>query len=111
MNRSRRCCAGLLALVALSLAAVALSMAQPAAVAQQGGQGGQATGEKPIKLLFLGDGGHHKPADRFKQLQPALSPRGIDLTYTDKVTDLNAQTLNQYDGLVIYANTTSITPE
>jgi putative membrane-bound dehydrogenase-like protein len=66
---------------------------------------------KPIKLLFLGDHGHHQPAERFRQLQPVLAKRGIDLTYTDKVADLNSQHLADYDGLIIYANTTKIAPE
>jgi putative membrane-bound dehydrogenase-like protein len=73
--------------------------------------GGQAAEPKPIKVLFLGDNGHHRPAERFRQLQPVLAQRGIDLTYTDKVDALNAKTLAAYDGLVIYANTTRITPE
>src|SRR5262249_6341118 len=66
---------------------------------------------KPIKVLFLGDNGHHRPAERFRQLQPVLARRGIDLTYTDKVEALNPKTLSAYDGLLIYANTTKITPE
>ncbi len=66
---------------------------------------------KPIKILFLGDDGHHKPADRFKQMQPVLQKRGIELTYTDKAESLNAKTLADYDGLLIYANTEKITPE
>ena len=43
--------------------------------------------EAPVKVLFLGDNGHHRPADRFAQLQPVLAPRGIELVYTDKVSD------------------------
>jgi uncharacterized protein len=66
---------------------------------------------KPIRILFLGDSGHHKPAERFKQLQPEFTKRGINLTYTDNVADLNARTLGAYDGLMIYANTTRIAPE
>jgi hypothetical protein len=65
---------------------------------------------KPIRILFLGDNGHHRPADRFKQLQPVLANRGIQLTYSDKVADLNPTTLAEYDGLLIYANTTRISP-
>ncbi len=71
----------------------------------------QAAEPKPIKVLFLGDNGHHRPAERFRQLQPVLAKRGIDLTYTDKVDALNPKTLAAYDGLLIYANTTKITPE
>src|SRR5688572_32858288 len=66
---------------------------------------------EPLKLLFLGDNGHHKPAERFPQLQPVLKERGIELVYTGKVEDLNAETLAKYDGLIVYANTTRISPE
>src|SRR5262245_32104205 len=66
---------------------------------------------EPLKLLFLGDNGHHQPAARFHQLQPVLKERGIELTYSDKVEDLNAETLGKYNGLIIYANTTRISPE
>src|SRR5262245_56900316 len=66
---------------------------------------------KPLKVLFLGDNGHHRPAERFRQLQPVLAKRGIDLTYTDKADALNADVLGAYDGLMIYANTTRITPD
>ena len=41
--------------------------------------------QRPLKVLFLGDNGHHRPADRFRQLEPVLASRGIELTYTDKV--------------------------
>jgi putative membrane-bound dehydrogenase-like protein len=66
---------------------------------------------KPIKILFLGDNGHHRPVDRFRQLQGVLAARGIELTYTDQASALNPTTLAGYDGLLIYANTTRITPE
>jgi uncharacterized protein len=69
-----------------------------------------AADAKPIRILFLGDNGHHRPADRFKQLRPVLAKRGIELTYSDKVADLNPKTLAKYDGLLIYANTTRISP-
>lgn len=69
-----------------------------------------AADRKPLKLLFLGDNGHHQPAVRFKQLQPVMAQRGIELTYSDVADDLNPQTLGAYDGLVIYANTEKITP-
>ena len=66
---------------------------------------------KPIRILFLGDDGHHLPAARFRDLQPVMAQRGIELTYTESAGDLNARTLAGYDGLMIYANTTRITPE
>ena len=64
-----------------------------------------------VKILFLGDAGHHKPVERFRQLQPAFDKRGIELVYTDKLDVLDAKTLAPYDGLMIYANQTKITPE
>ena len=72
----------------------------------------RTTKEPPkLKLLFLGDNAGHKPAERFKILQPVFAARNIELTYTDKLTDLNAQNLAKYDGLMIYANQTKISPE
>src|ERR1043165_4178162 len=66
---------------------------------------------KPINALFLGDNGHHVPAERFKNLQPPMAERGITLTYTDKLDDLNPTTLGHYDVLVIYANHTTISKD
>jgi putative membrane-bound dehydrogenase-like protein len=63
-----------------------------------------AEGPAPLKVLFVGDTGHHRPAERFKQLQPVLAARGIETVYTEKVSDLNAKTLAEYDGLIVYAN-------
>lgn len=64
-----------------------------------------------LKLLFLGDNAGHSPATRFKIIQPVFAQRNIELTYTDKLDDLNAKKLAEYDGLMIYANHTKITPE
>ena len=60
--------------------------------------------ETPIKVLFLGDAGHHKPAERFAHLQPVLAPRGIELVYTDRVSYLEPAVLAAYDALAVYAN-------
>jgi putative membrane-bound dehydrogenase-like protein len=67
--------------------------------------------QKSIRLLFLGDKGHHQPAARFRQLQPALAQRGIELKYTENAGDLNSETLAAFDGLVVYANIEQITPQ
>lgn len=64
--------------------------------------------ESPLKLLFLGDQKGHQPATRFEILGPVLADRGIELTYTENVNDLNQQKLNQYDGLFLYANIDTI---
>ena len=75
------------------------------------GTGTGPTSSRPaLRVLFLGDRGHHRPADRAAQLKPVLASRGIDVTYTEKASDLNRETLAKYDALLIYANTESITP-
>src|SRR5262245_28449045 len=66
---------------------------------------------RPVKVLFPGDNGHHRPAERHRQLAPVLAARGIDLVYTDRAEALNPRTLAAYDALLVYANTTRITPE
>ena len=65
----------------------------------------------PLRVLFLGDQGHHNPADRAAQLVPTLAGRGIDVTYTNDVGSLNADFLSRFDALVLYANIERITPE
>jgi putative membrane-bound dehydrogenase-like protein len=66
---------------------------------------------RALKVLFLGDNGHHRPAERFRQLQPVLADRGIDLVYTDKTDALNPKVLASYDALAVYANIEKIAPE
>src|SRR5258708_13418400 len=39
---------------------------------------------------------------------PVPKSRGIDATYTEKMSDLNPDTLAKYDALIVYANTTEI---
>ncbi len=64
-----------------------------------------------LRVLFLGDNGHHRPADRFKQIQPVLADKGIETVYTDDLADLNAARLAGFDCLIVFANHTRITPE
>lgn len=64
-----------------------------------------------VEVLFLGDPvGHHKPIERVPTIMAALGPKGINFTYTDKLEDLNAETLSKFDALMIYANWDEITP-
>src|SRR5262245_337806 len=65
----------------------------------------------PLKVLFLGDNGHHSPNDRYRQLVPVFAGRNIDLIYLDKADALDPKILAGYDGLIIYANLEKITPE
>jgi uncharacterized protein len=64
-----------------------------------------------LEILFLGDDGHHQPHARFKQMAAAMGVRGINFTYTDDADALNGENLGLYDGLIVYANTTQITPD
>ncbi len=61
-----------------------------------------------LELLFLGDKGHHKPFDRLPALQSAIGVKGMNITYTESLKDLNPQYLNKFDALIIYANHDSI---
>ncbi|MGC1273357.1 MAG: PVC-type heme-binding CxxCH protein [Planctomycetaceae bacterium] len=65
----------------------------------------------PLRVLLLGDRGPHHPADRSSQLIPVLANRGIDVTYTEDVADLNRDFLARFDALLIYANIERIAPE
>lgn len=61
--------------------------------------------EPRLRVLFLGDGGHHQPARRAADLMPVLAEHGIDATYTDDVAStLTPDRLAQFDGLIVYAN-------
>ena len=61
-----------------------------------------------LQLLFLGDKGHHKPFDRYPSLQSAVGVKGMNITYTDNLKDLNDDYLNKFDALIIFANQDSI---
>lgn len=79
---------------------------QQAAVRQSADSRGAAP--RRVEILFLGDNGHHRPIDRVPQLMAALGNKGINITYTDKLEDINPDNLNKYDGLLIFANWDSI---
>jgi len=63
-----------------------------------------------LEVLFLGDNGHHRPIERVPTLMAALGPKGINITYTDNLDDLNSKTLNKYDALMLFANWDEISP-
>ncbi|WP_198674165.1 PVC-type heme-binding CxxCH protein [Chitinophaga alhagiae] len=67
---------------------------------------------RKIEILFLGhQSEHHNSALYMPMLASALATEGIQLTYTDDPDDLNSSNLAQYDGLMLYANHDSITPQ
>jgi putative membrane-bound dehydrogenase-like protein len=99
MFRVRRTLILLLSLISLSI---------PTRAADDPNQNPTA---RRLKILFLGDNGHHQPIERLRQIHSNFSRRGIDFTYTDRLIDLNPTNLNRYDSLLVYANIERITPE
>ncbi|EMS34767.1 Putative secreted glycosyl hydrolase [Mariniradius saccharolyticus AK6] len=68
-------------------------------------------GPRRAEILFLGhDSKHHDSEKLMPILARALFPKGINFTYTSDPNDLNEETLNMYDGIMIYANHDEITP-
>ncbi len=71
-----------------------------------------AEGEfRRLAVLFLGDNGHHRPAERAQQALVPLAKRGIDIFYHDSLDVLRPDRLAAYDCLLIYANQEQISPE
>ncbi len=69
------------------------------------------TDPRRVEILVLGhDSEHHNSEKLMMYLQTPLFQKGINLTYTTDLADLNSETLNNYDGLMIYANHDSISP-
>lgn len=91
--------AGRAGVLLLMLAALAV----PARVEAQAPAGGR------VKVLFLGDDGHHEPTTRAKLVLPVLAHNGIELFYTDEPSDLNPEELSQYHALVLYNNHPEVT--
>ena len=58
-------------------------------------------GQDPLEVLFLGDRGHHKPAERSRQLIPYLLHRGIKVHYTESMADITPKNLARYDALIV----------
>jgi putative membrane-bound dehydrogenase-like protein len=93
----------------LLLAAVALPLSYCTAPQTAGSRTAKsAAPARRVEILFLGDNGHHRPVERIPALMAALGDKGINLTYTDNLEDLNPATLARYDGLLIYANWDSL---
>ena len=82
---------------------------QPAAAARAAA----AESARPLRLLFLGHDRDHHPSGKLLPLLAApLARRGIQMTHVSTPEEaLVASTLKHYDGLVIYANHKTITPE
>ena len=64
------------------------------------------------EVLFLGNESQHHDSQKYAPwLSIKLFKSGINLTYTNSLSDLNQETLAKFDGLIIYANYESISPE
>ena len=68
----------------------------------------QAAPADRLKVLFLGDDALHRPYARAKEILPALARNGIDMFYTDDVSDLNDENLDLYHALIFYNNQSTL---
>jgi putative membrane-bound dehydrogenase-like protein len=67
------------------------------------------TEPRRVEILVLGhESEHHNSEKLMLHLGTPLFQKGINLTYTTDLNDLNEEVLNNYDGLMIYANHDSI---
>ncbi len=65
-----------------------------------------------IRVLMLGDNGHHRPVSLYRTVKDSLKETGIDLEYRDDVAAvLTPETLARFDALLVYGNIDSITPD
>ena len=70
------------------------------------------TNPRPIQILFLGHHSqHHNSYEYAPILMQTWTKDGIHITYTEDPGDLNAENLNFYDGLILYANHETITSD
>ena len=70
----------------------------------------QSPSAQRLRVLFLGDNGHHRPTQRAKDITPVLAARGIDLFYTDDRDDLNDSELDRYHAVMLYNNHMTVSP-
>jgi putative membrane-bound dehydrogenase-like protein len=75
--------------------------------------GGRVAAEETesLRVLFLGDRGHHDPSSRARVLIPVLKAQKIEIEYTDQLADLNPENLETFDVLLLYANHDAIEPQ
>jgi putative membrane-bound dehydrogenase-like protein len=64
-----------------------------------------------LRVLFLGDRGHHQPEARLHQVYGELGRARIAVDYEEKVEALTPERLALYDVLMVYANHLEIAPE
>jgi uncharacterized protein len=64
-----------------------------------------------LRVLFLGDRGHHQPEARLHQVYGELGRARIAVDYEEKVEAITSERLALYDVLMVYANHLQIAPE
>lgn len=100
-------------LVALAVVALAWIVHVSLQGANDVAPGQAASSEKAprrVKVLFLGDNGHHKPLERYRQAVTEMTRRGVDLTYVDDLAQITPENLRRFDVLALYANIDRVTP-
>ncbi len=75
------------------------------------GIGSHAAAQDTLKVLMLGDAGFHKPSSFFRTLEEPLKKQGIELKYSENLSDVNPENLKGFAGLMVFANIEKITPE
>jgi putative membrane-bound dehydrogenase-like protein len=69
----------------------------------------QVVAQERVRVIMLGDKGHHQPSSLYRAIQKPLAEVGIDLEYSDDVDGtLNKSRLEKSDALLIYANIDTI---
>lgn len=63
----------------------------------------QPSGER-LRVLFLGDHGHHQPAVRLQEVMGSLARRGIAVDWEDELARVTPELLARYDAVAVYAN-------
>ncbi|MGD9648212.1 MAG: hypothetical protein AB7U73_21050, partial [Pirellulales bacterium] len=87
--------------MAIALAtAISLATLAPAACA-----------DEPLRVLFLGDEGHHRPAAMAELARPALADSGIEIEYTADAAVLDNDKLDGFDCLLVFRDSGDVTAE
>lgn len=70
----------------------------------------QTDAKDTLSILLFGDRGRHQASMRAQEFNPVMAARGINITFTENLRDLNVATLAKYDGLIIYADSVKVEP-
>jgi len=96
------------ALLIFSLCATASTLSAQAKPAAKSQSPTSTPTQSRVRVLFLGDNGHHVPWKRAQSLLLPFAAHGIDIYYTDSKDDLNDQELNRYQAIMLYNNHTTV---